>query len=308
MTVHLAVGNTRRVTVAYGTIVNPGLRELSGTILSVIGPADAPTAIVVPSKRVAKMGIVVSRRPSTQLPNGLFHRVTAVNGTGTRATLSLSAVLITDMVPVLSYDGPLAGQFKLRAAPNAADTFSVGLEIGACSFDAGRLEKFSHLPRISNFRPNLDINLAPWRGEVRANLTASFRVSVGFEVITSQALGCELKARVFNAVTVIPVGPVFVPVYFSVPLGGKFSFEGATSVKREFAFDATVGMRTKRQGATLVPYGVWERSAVNVTTTRTETATFKLSAFVGAEFGLGLPDIGNIKVALRARQGSMSPC
>lgn len=291
--VRLRAGKASTVIITYGSVINPGVRALADDPIAVRGPANAPTGITL--RRSAARGIargtVLTSRPTKTLPVGLLHRVISVERSSTRVTVGLRPAAVTDIAPKLTYDGE-PGMALIRATPNVWK--ATLLPTKACGVGFGGLVNGS--VQIANFHPRIDIDATPWGGPIHADVTASLRLTVGYQATLSQLLDCELEADTLTLIGVIPVGPVPVPVYLTVPLKGTFEVQAATAISRTIAWDTTVGMRARRQGVALVPQMVFQHGPAQATSTSKDVSAYKVGVGIGVQVGVGVPKVANVHV------------
>lgn len=97
------------IDIAYGTIVNPGVRDVSKRVLQVLGDRSDPSAVVLKGGGVGR-GTILSAEPSALLPRGLLARVIDLRGGHGRVTAYLEPESIYDVAPNMSFSVPLSDE------------------------------------------------------------------------------------------------------------------------------------------------------------------------------------------------------
>lgn len=123
----------------YATIVNPGLKVLSGGVMSVVGAAGNPSRIVLKGHIRLARGAVLSLPPTLSLPRGLLSNVVAVAyGPGT-TSVSLTAASIYQVAPNFEFEVPLQETHAAAAAAGcgSASGISPYRRIKNVSFSGG---------------------------------------------------------------------------------------------------------------------------------------------------------------------------
>lgn len=119
MRVRVRAGATTKLTVRYGSIVNPGVQSVTGRIVGVFertgsrgapgaGPDGFPGSIVVGGGKRLRPGDVLSAPPSGQLPQGLLGKVGSVQRAHGKQFVDLSPAGIYEVAPNMTFDIPLS--------------------------------------------------------------------------------------------------------------------------------------------------------------------------------------------------------
>ncbi len=117
--VRVLAGGMAKLTVRYGTIVNPGVRSVAGQIVKVFGrqapsgapgagPDSTPSRVIVKGGKQLRRGDVLSAPPSGRLPKGLLGRVGSVRHWHGKQVVGLTPVGIYEVAPNMSFDIPLS--------------------------------------------------------------------------------------------------------------------------------------------------------------------------------------------------------
>ena len=273
-TVRVRRGKAARATPAYGTIVNPGLRTIDAPVLTVGGPADAPTSLILGGRHAFTSGDVLALPASAQLPLGVLERVTEVFQGDQNTAVQLSPVSVYDVMPVARFDVPLAAPATeariARAAANCGPTLAAA---------SGVYRKVAN-PRFSGSWNT--VSVFGKKIPVGVNLALDFDLTLGFkhEVGAEVGVSCDLEVPVNGVVLGIPVtGAVFGNLHASLGAGAGYKVDVSTHVR---AGASTVG---------IPPALVWlpEVSVGRPSFSSSWTAEAAVTAGVGAgvKFGLG---------------------
>ncbi len=120
--VRVRVGRSSKRKARYGTIVNPGVRTVTGKVAAILGDPLNPSGVVLKRYRRVRRGQVLTARPNSRLPHGLLARVTSVKRLhGGRQRVALRAESIYEVAPNMSFDVPLsrAQAAKASASPRS---------------------------------------------------------------------------------------------------------------------------------------------------------------------------------------------
>lgn len=225
-------GRVAKVDVTYGTIVNPGVRSVSGDILQVVGEPADPTEVVL-SGRPPRRGTILSARPSAALPNGLLVRVIAARRVGDRARATVEPAGIYEVAPNMSLDVPLE--------PTSAAAASA---LAKCGPSGSSLSPYA---RVSDIRLTGGWSTARVLfAEVPVGVTVEvhFKASAGIDVTAGGAFSCSLS---LPAIAVQGMaGPI--PVYGGIrpTASGQIAAEG--KVHTEGSTDVTFGTSASVSG------------------------------------------------------------
>ena len=141
VSVRVVAGRRAVLQGSYTSIINPGVRALSGGALSVGGAADDPSTVVFGGHVALARGAILSLPPSTLLPRGLLSNVVAVVYAAGKTTVSVSAASVYEVAPNYQFDVPLAAAQASAAAVNASCPPASGLspyaDVNGVSFSGG---------------------------------------------------------------------------------------------------------------------------------------------------------------------------
>jgi hypothetical protein len=76
---------------SYTSIVNPGVRPFRGGVVSLAGPPDDPSTVVLAGHVILARGAILSVPPSSMLPRGLLSHVLGVSYGPGKTTVSVKA-------------------------------------------------------------------------------------------------------------------------------------------------------------------------------------------------------------------------
>lgn len=277
--VTVKAGGARQVDIVYGSIINPGVRDVSDAIRRVLGDPERPSGVVLrPGVRV-RHGQILSARPSARLPNGLLARAVAVSGRA-RQQVVVRAVSIYEVAPNFSFDVPVAAAESAEASA-----------LVKCASSAG-IDPFVHL---SNFRVSggwTTTRLGPF--DVRTGATAElhFHAAAGLNVTSTGALSCSLKLPAIGFQGM--AGPI--PVYGGVRPGANVTIGAAATLKPEVSTEVTIG--AKADGAPPRAAPVLDFSSASAKLSASVFAGVKTGISLGAELGIGAIDAANLHVDL----------
>jgi hypothetical protein len=282
LTVTVVAGRTRKATARYGSILNPGIRDVTHAVARVLGPPTEPSAVVLKVGTRVRRGQILSSHPTAKLPHGLLARVLAVSGKGRRQAV-LRGADIYEVAPTFSFDVPVmvtegAGASRLVKCASSAS------EPGASPFV--RLDHFhvsggwttSHFGFIS----------------VKTGATAElhFDVTAGVSISTAAALKCALSLPSLGFQGM--AGPI--PVYGGVRPGAEVSVSAAASLASEGTAEVTIGVKASGVPPAAVP--ILGFSTPKFKAPASVSAEVKAGLSLGAELGVGAENAANLHVDL----------
>lgn len=250
------------VNIRYGTIVNPGVRSVTGRIAMVLGTPGSPSGVVLRGRRGVRIGSILSAHPSRRLPKGLLARVQAVKHRNGRLIVHLLPASIYEVAPNMSFDIPLSG---------------------AEAASASRLIECGRGPAVHPYVNVSDIHLTGGWTTTRvafvqvttgATMDLRFRAGAGVRVESSVGFACELKLP--EVALEGMAGPI--PVYGGIKPTAKAEASAAGKLYSEGSTEVTLGARI----SAVPPVA---RPALNFS-----SPNFKVGAelFVGLKASLGL--------------------
>jgi hypothetical protein len=194
----------------YTTIVNPGLKVLSGGVVSVAGAPENPSGVVLKGHIALAHGAVLSLPPSLSLPRGLLSNVVAVAYSPGSTSVSLTAASIYQVAPNFEFEVPLQ-ETQARAA-----------DVGC-----GPVSGISPYRRIKNVSfsggwSTVDVFGVHVTDGVRASVR--FDVEGGVDVTAAAGISCSVSAS-FNADGM--AGPIPVTAGIEGDLSGSVAAGGA---------------------------------------------------------------------------------
>lgn len=282
--VKLKQGQRRVLLVGYSTIVNPGLTQVHGKPVKVLGSASHPRGLVLPSSPSLRPGKIVSIAPSARFPHGVLARVTRATTSGQETTVHLKSVLVTEVAPVLNFDIPATVAGASRASASSA----------SCS-------------GLSEIKPVLEFSNAHLKGSITtvgwgwlkvipsAKLLASFDVKSGIDVNASLGLKCSLSAHSLPVRGLVPPG---IPVYGTITGGLSASVSAAAKLRAGIKLPVTAGAQTYGVPPSLLWRPIIQFGHPRFEKSFTTVAQLKAGASIGADVGIGDPTVGNAHVSL----------
>ena len=287
-------GTAAELKVGYSAVVNPGVKPLPSGALEVIGEPEDPSAIVFSARtRQLAVGTIFMAAPSPQLPRGLISKVTSVKKTGSRIRVSLRAIPVTEAVPNLEFNGSVA--LKPVAGASAADS----LHLAGGGKHAGASKGSCSAPKLIKIGAHLDsfelrqASIGTWPPQMRLTLAIRTTESFGATAVAA-GINCDWTlAELGPYQAAIPVGPVVIPVYATLPvnvgahINGRF---GAATVNVASTTVATAAAGFDENKASLTQQGsnVWTSGNLSL------SGSAKLSASVGVQAGIGVVKGGNV--------------
>jgi hypothetical protein len=280
--VTVRAGGSRRVTIHYGSIVNPGIRDVSHSIVRVLGSPTEPSAVVLKPGVKVRRGQILSSHPTGALPHGLLARALAVSG-HEREQVVLRGAGIYEVAPSFSFDVPVAVTEGASAS-----------QLVNCSTSSGQpgAVPFVHL---SNFHVS-----GGWTTShigfvsVKTGATAElhFDAAAGVGVSATAAIKCslDLPSLGFQGMA----GPI--PVYGGIRPGADVSVSGSTSTTSEGSTEVTVGVKANGIPPAAVPILGFSTPKFKVSSS--VSAEIKASLDLGAELGVGAENAANLHVDL----------
>jgi alpha-tubulin suppressor-like RCC1 family protein len=276
---------TVKVTVAYRAVVNPRVRPLPTRTLNFFGDPSSPTSLLLPYRgRPPTIGTIYISAPTRQLPRGLISKVTRVKKTRAGQLLSLVAVPITEAVPDLEFNGalelrPMAGESANRSARASAS---------ACS-----------PPKLNKFKAHMDsfelrqASLSALPPQMRLTLAIRTTESLGLGA-AAVGVNCDWTlAELGSFQGAIPVGPIVIPVYATVPvkvgahINGKLDL-GTINIASTTVASAAAGVSENSASLSLQGTNVWTSGVFAL------SGSAKLSASVGVQAGIGVAKGANV--------------
>jgi len=211
--------------------------------------------------------------------------VTAVKRRGRHVVASLVAVPVTDAVPSLNYEGSI----DFRPAATGAD--AVARAAGGCSS-----------PKLLKFGAHLDsfelrqASIGTWPPQMNMTLAVRTTESLGLAVAAA-GINCDwtlAELGPFDAA--IPVGPVVIPVYATIPVKAGAHINGRLGAATINVASTTVagvaaGFQDNHVSLSQQGSNVWTSGVLSV------SGSAKLSASIGVQAGIGVAKGANVHVS-----------
>ena len=212
--VRLRAGASATLRGRYGTIINPGVVSLAGSVISVGGDRSNPSFIVLGGRRSFAVGAVLSMAPSATLPRGLLAHVRSVRHAGGRTTVLLAPASVYEVMPVAQFDIPLR-----QSSAAHASSARIAARKASCTGVSG----VSLSREITNIRFSGGWNTVRFLGR---DITIGVRAHVDFDaaarvdIVAGIGVDCSLQASYSQDGM---IGPIPVTVAISGELDASAS-------------------------------------------------------------------------------------
>jgi hypothetical protein len=280
--VSVTAGKARTTVVHYGSIVNPGILDVSHSVARVLGSPTEPSAIVLkPGVRVRR-GQILSSHATAALPHGLLAKALAVSGRGSEQVV-LRGASIYEVAPSFSFDVPVtvtegASASQVVKCSTSADEPGADPFVHLSNFHVSGGWTTSHIGFVS----------------VKTGATAElhFDAAAGVSVSTSAALKCslDLPSLGFQGMA----GPI--PVYGGIRPGADVGVSGSASMTSEGSTEVTLGVKASGIPPSATP--ILGFSTPKFKTSANVSAEVKAGLSLGAELGVGAENAANLHVDL----------
>jgi hypothetical protein len=265
--------------VRYGTIINPGVRGVSGRIARVLGDPLSPSGLVLASGAAAARGQVLSAEPSAQLPHGLLARVTSVRRAHGGQVVGLQPEDIYDVAPNMTLDVPLSQEEAAKVS-----------KFATCK--VGELNPSAH---VSDFRLT-----GGWTTthvlfsdiKTGAEVELHYRVSVGVGVTARVGVKCSLSLPEFGIQGM--AGPI--PVYGGFRPSASAELGAAATMQATGSVEVTTGARVGGIPPSATP--IVNFSSPRFELSAQQFAGLKASIGLNAEIGIGVANAANIHASV----------
>lgn len=279
--------------IRYGTIVNPGVRGVSGRIVAVAGGAATPSAVTLKAGTPVQPGQVLSAEPEPGLPHGLLAHVQSVSSGPGGEVVQLRPAGIYEVAPNMQFDIPLT----TTAAAAASKLVSCNV---------GELSPYSHIEDFHLTGGWTTTHVFGVSFKTGAQVELHYRVSAGLKLALHAGLSCSLKLPEVGIQGM--AGPI--PVYGGFRPTAKAEVGSAASFHAGGSVGVATGLRIRG-----VPPSV--KPIVSFSSPKFEfgSETFsgaKASLGLDAEVGIGAEDAANLhadlgnELAFTATQGQCS--
>lgn len=264
-----------KIDVGYGTIVNPGVRGVSGRIRRVLGSkSSSPSGVVLAGRRGVRRGVILSARPSALLPRGLLARVTGVRKGRRSVTVGLRPASIYEVAPNMSFSIALSDVQQAQAS-----------SLIKCGPELRPYVKVGDV-RLTGGWTTTRVLFVDVTTGAEAYLT--FRAGVGVRVSATAPVGCKLQLPAFALQGM--AGPI--PVYGAIRPGAKAEAGAAANLYSEGSTDITLGARIGAVPPTAAP--VLRFGSPSFTFGADLFAGFRAALSLDAELGIGAANAANL--------------
>jgi hypothetical protein len=292
-------GKTTTVAPTYGTVLNPGVESVPSQVLKAVGPAGNPTAIVLPAGVTPPaVGTILTGGPTSQLPSGLLAHVTGTTQQGSTTVVTLAPAEVSEAVPELSFEGSL----QLKPVSEAQEQGATGAAARAADVPKARAaDDPCKPPSLVEFGAQLNsvelrqAFLGAWPPQMKLTLAVRTTEKLGLG-LAAVGINCDWTLAELGPYTAaIPVGPVVIPVYATIPVKAGVHINGTLQAGTINVASTTVAHAAAgfdETAATLEEQGsnVWTSGVLSV------SGSAKLSASIGVQAGLGIAKGGNLHV------------
>jgi hypothetical protein len=268
-----------KVTVRYGTIINPGVRSVNGAVSKVLGDPKSPNGVILRGAVRVHAGNILSAQPSVILPNGLLARAISVRHRNGARLVELKPVSIYDVAPNMSFDIPLSSDKGARLS-----------RLLQCSVgELGPYAKVGDLHLTGGWTTSHVLFVDVTTG---AYVELHYRVSAGLHLTVRDGVSCSVPLPVVGFQGMagpIPVYGGFRPMA-SAELGAAASFHAGGSV------EVTTGARIGGVPPSASP--IVRFSSPRFEFVADLFAGVKASIGLDAELGIGVEDAASIHADL----------
>lgn len=268
------------LSIRYGTIINPGVRGVTGQVAKVIGDARSPSGVVLKSGVRVHRGAILSARPGPALPLGLLARVASVRSSGHHQVVRVRAASIYEVAPNMSFDIPLSTSAAAQTS-----------QVIKCS-DSSDVRPYVNLSQFHATGGWTTSGLGPFKVTTGAHTELHFHAAAGLRVSAHAGLSCALKLPAIGFQGM--AGPI--PFYGAIRPGATVDVGATGTLHTEGSTDITMGAKIggfPPNASPIVDFGSphFEFGA-------TVFAGVKAGLSLGAEVGIGAIDAANLHVDL----------
>jgi hypothetical protein len=275
VSVHVVAGRHSLLKGSYTSVVNPGLKLLTSSAISITGPAEDPSSIILDGHVALGRGNVLSLPPSPMLPRGVLSNVTRVSYGPNTTSVSLTDASIYQVAPNFEFNVPL----EVKEAPTAT-----AASLGASCDPTSGLSPYRHIKDVSfsGGWSTADVFGVHITDGVRASV--HFTTEAGLDVTAGAGLSCSISLS-FSADGM--AGPIPVTAGIegdldaSAGVGGVLQSGGSIEVN---AGGHTVGIPP---AMVLIPDVSFANPHFTMTTKQFAQATAGIGLTVKAGIGVG---------------------
>jgi hypothetical protein len=273
--------HARRVTVSYGTIVNPGLRAVSGHISRVLGDPQSPSGVILDQRQGIHKGSILSAQPSGKLPQGLLAHVTSIRS-GTGGTIvGIRPAGIYEVAPNMSFDTPLSAS----GGASSSQAFT-------CQTSGPGLHPYVRVSNISASGGWTTSRVAFVEIKTGATVDLHFHAAAGVDVTASARLSCSIPLPSLAIQGM--AGPI--PIYGAIKPGASAEVAAGAKMSAEGSTDVTLGTHISGVPLSAQPQLSFDSPKFDF---KSELfATAKASLSLNAEVGIGVANAANIHISL----------
>jgi hypothetical protein len=260
---------------SYTSIVNPGLKLLTSSAISITGSPEDLSNIILKGHVVLARGNVLSLPPSPILPRGVLSNVTGVSYGPNTTSVSLTNASIYQVAPNFEFNVPM----EAKEAPMA-----LAASLGASCDSASGLSPYRHIKDVSfsGGWSTVDVLGVHITDGVRASV--HFTTEAGLDVTAGAGLSCSISLS-FSADGM--AGPIPITAGIegdldaSAGVGGVLQSGGSIEVN---AGGHTVGVPP---AVVLIPDVSFANPHFTMTTKQFAQATAGIGLTVKAGIGVG---------------------
>jgi alpha-tubulin suppressor-like RCC1 family protein len=293
---NVKAGKVKKLAISYSAVVNPNVQPLPSGVLGFTGDPKDPNAVMLPGRlRPPSVGTIFTSGPTAALPSGLISKVTATKHRGNRLIVSLRAVPLGEAIPELTFSGSL----PLTLSSGVTRELGSSIAAQAARMPAAHAANACHPSSLVTFGAHLDsvelrqAFLGAWPPQMRLTLAVRSTESLG---VAAAAVGinCDWTLGEIGPYQgAIPVGPVVIPVYATLPVNAGIHVNGTLNagtinVASTTVATAAAGFDETKASLTQQGSNVWLSGAPSI------SGSAKFSTSIGLQAGIGIAKGANV--------------
>jgi hypothetical protein len=275
VSIHVVAGRHSVLKGSYTSIVNPGLKLLTSSAISITGPVEDPSSIILKGHVALARGNVLSLPPSPMLPRGVLSNVTGVSYGPNTTSVSLTDASIYQVAPNFEFNVPL----EVKEASTA-----IAASLGASCDPASGLSPYRHIKDVSFSGGWSTADVFGVHITDGVSASVHFTTEAGLNVTAGAGLSCSISLS-FSADGM--AGPIPVTAGIEGDLDASAGVGGALQSGGSFEVNAgghTVGVPP---AMVLIPDVSFANPHFTMTTKRFAQATAGIGLSVKAGIGVG---------------------
>jgi Putative Ig domain len=298
--VRVRAGRRTVVHLQYGTIINPNVRRLTVKPLTVRGNARNPSGLAFSRTFRVAVGAILTSGPTSRLPAGLFHRVTAIRRSSTRVIVTLKPARLMQAFPQLDINSSVHFASGTTAvvrgvSPRLAPPIgSLGIGNFRCQLPVAD----STLAATQSFGVSavVQVHIPTFFGIPvglpDGKLALTLKASAALDAFLRQNTGCSATLNLPAIPADIPVGPVVVPVFIQP---GLF---GSATIGSDIKAHARAGL-TVTAGMTFNGTSVHNISGATANATASASGAGQIAIGASVRFAVGVAAVADVHLDAR---------